>query len=589
MFATLDQEGKSPFAVGEEKTPNEVLYDLEKDVSFQEDINKLNFSGKVNQELSEELYSILQEAESLYHDVSHGNRFINWEIEEIPYQILRKAASSEAGRLIKNKRRLDLVQFAKIPRKNDIQRGVSFIFANPSYQPDKATKLMLEEWSRKLIDNFFYAANEYNPSFARFLGNAYEDWFDVDDITIEKRKNGLRDTIALHLADPIIYKPVVKQRKYRNMLSSGQDEFDMFTGGMQNYETLMFDNPEFFQNTNEEPDYLLIYKDRRIAGVTREAIEKHHFFTRTDFRKAQRGFSVTEQGLNILTYIINSLKHNASNFDNNRTPRGLLAFTGGGVGALQLEKLKKIMNAHMTGAGNRHRFPMVGLKGEKADAKWINVDSNSKDMEYHVWMTLLFSIWCQLSGTNPKELSLGSHDEAVGKPSLFEERTDGVIKESRDSGIRSFLHYIEEILNTPDKYGKNVFQQITNLDIKIKFLGLEIEDKKISLDILKESLQTTTSMNESLASIDKEPQTLMIGDKNLFDIPGGLHPTVYQALLVQSQQMQQQTTQEESPAQQSGEEESQEEEGLTDADRALIEKYKNTAQVEDGLKNEEEL
>lgn len=588
---TLAEMNKSIFSQQPAKDPQQEIEDmLENDDYYQDQLNKQGKAQTINVDLAREVMAVLSEADGQVYSVNQSNKYIDWEMVDVPYRILRRAGSTEAGRLIKNKRRLDLAQYARIPRKDEVQRGVVFEFTNPDYQPSKEERAKLREWERKLVTNFFYAANDTYPNLARFIGNAYEDWFDLDDITFRITRDGLGTPIAIQIEDPMIWKPVIKKR--RSPIAFLQD--DPLQAWLEDYETMLVGDTKALEI--EEPDYLLIHNERRYAAATRETVRKNHFFTRSDFRLAQRGFSVVEQGLNIVTYIINALKMNASNFTNNRLPEGFVAFTGGGVGGLQLEKLKKIMYAHMTGAGNTNRFPMISMKGEKGDAKWINIRNTSREMEYHLWMTLLFSIWCQLSGTDPRELSLGAHSDAVKSSSLSSENTDGIIKESKDIGAKTFLTHFEDSLNTPGKSGQNIFYELTGLDIKMRCVGFQILDKKLKYEIRTKSLESDTSLNEILAEEDKEKYSLIVGGIDLFDVPALDNPMIKQGLQAKIQQNIQKEAQEVAaqtqlqpgggaPPQQPGQEnqadgQQQQEPQYTEADRELLKKYGDDKNVD---------
>ncbi len=601
-FATLDREDQSIFDVDStEETSEQLLTRLESDPNFQRDIMQQNKAQQVNIALAQEIMAILQEMDGNNFDISEGSRFINWETTDTPYQILRKTGSIEAGRLIKNKRRLDFAQYGKPPKAQGIQRGAHLVFSNTDYSPTKEEKMKLKQWEMKIFKNFFFAANDIYPNFGKFIGNAYEDYFDLDDITIEIRRNNLGRPLAIQLQDPILWKPVIKKRRAINM-SLWEETDGAVSEWLKDYETMILGEKAFMNKPVEEPDYLLIHENQRLAAADSDWVRKFHFFTRSDYRKAQRGFSIVEQGINIATWIINALKRNASNFSNSRLPRGFVAFTGGGVGTLQLEKLKKIMYAHMAGT-NPNRFPMIGLNGEKSDAKWVGVDGTSKDMEYHLWITLIFSIWCQLSGTDPRELSIGAHSDAVKGSSLNSESTDGIVKESNDKGAKTFLSHIQDSLNTPDSHGQNVFQQITGMDVELEFIGFEIEDKKMKYEIRKNELATTKSINQLLAEDDKDKQTLMIGDKNIYDIVGIGSTQLFQAIMSSIQQQQAQMgggqlgvgggeAEGQIPGQGGGQISGQTEgqpngqqggeggENLTEADKRLIEKYGQPENVE---------
>lgn len=582
--------------VNQQKDPNTEINQIKENEHIQADLAKLDLSQKVNVELAEEVLSTLREIEgNLYSYDGDNNRFINWETDRIPYDALRRAGESEPARLIKNKRRLDFMVWGNPPSQSSIERGAKLAFTNPDYVPSKQEKALLREWEQRIFSKLFFPANDPLPNFGKFIGNAYEDFFDLDDITIEIRKDGFGQPVAIHLQDPIIYKPVVKESRFNTFLSQDAE----LTALLEDYERLYGEKINV-NKPNTQPDYLLIYKDQKVAGATREVVRKFHFFTRSMFQKAQRGYSITEQAVRMITYITNALKMNASNFINNRLPQGFFAFTNAGVNQTQLDKLKKILSAYGSGSDNQNKFPMISLTGERADAKWIGTRGHSRDMEYHQFMTLLFSIFCMLSGTDPRELSLGSYGDAVGRSSLFEEPTDGVRKESKDTGLKTFLYYLGDSLNSPNQYGQNIFQQITKLDCRLRFVGFEVEDKQKKIEIQTKELASTKSINDLLAEQDVESQELKLGDANIYDVKGLGSPQVFQTLLFNAQQKAQQNSQMMQPSMQGSPEgapagaenqiieepdnkSQQGENGLTDKDRELLDKYRGQADIDPAL------
>ncbi len=536
-----------------------------------QDIGRYAKAEETNEILNSEILDVLNEIEGRYFDVSGENRYRNFETQDIPYSVLRRIGDTEPARLIKNKRRYDLSQYAQIPRNDSVQRGCRLVFTNPDYNPTKDEKALLNMWQQRIVDNLYFVGSDKEPNFAKFIAAAYENWFDVDDITIEYRRDGGGRLLSLHLQDPILYKPVIKRSRIKSIHDA---EDKILEEALKDYTSIYIDDK---LSDKKEPDYLLVYNNRRIAGLTRDVIQKLHMFSNTDFRYAQRGYSIVEQGLNMVSFILSAIKMNASNFSNNRLPDGLLAFTRGGASPMQMEKLKKILMAHMTGASNRNRFPMVGLQGE-GDVKWVNTRASSKDMEYHLWITLLFSIWCQLSGTDPKEISLGSHSDAVGRDSLFREATDGIIKESRDTGAKAFLKHLADGLNATDEHGMNIYQEITGMDVRLQFVGFEMEDKKARIDMTSRELTQTRSMNDLLAAEDKEKYQLMVGGVNLYDVPGIQNPQIFQAVMYNAQMKRQDMMQQQQQMQQMGQmqgakPQAAEERQLTDADKSLLQAY----------------
>lgn len=503
----------------------------------------LQEQARLAKDLNDELLAWVQEIEGETHDNANDHSYYNYETRGLSYQHLRRLGESEPALLIKNKRRLDFVQWSNAPAEGLVNRGAKLMFGNPFYQPSQEEKRVLDEWTIKIVNNLFYPANETVPNFGRFLGSAYADFFDLDDITIEIRTNGLGKVVGVHLQDPILFKPVIKKPKYKGGIK--YEEIDELIH-------LLGKHPEE-QKQAAEPDYLLIYRDQLIAGLDSNRLRKAHFFTKTDFRTAQRGNSIVEQGWRLVVNIVNAMQVNASIFNNSRLPPGLLAFTGGGVNNLALEKLKKIFYAYLSGANNQNRFPTIALNNEKSDVKWIGLRGNSKDLEYHQYMTLLFSMFCGLSGTDPRELSLGSYGDAVSKSSLFQESTDGIIKESRDMGAKIFLKHMQDTLNSPNKEGLNIFQEITGMDVKLEFTGFEIEDKDRRHELTNKELGTIKSINDVLAENDIAPQKYTIGDVNIYDLKGINNANIFNAVMSdinQRRQEEQQAKQQELQASQ---------------------------------------
>lgn len=504
----------------------------------------LQDQARVNFELANELLGILREQEGQLFDTVDNNQYLNYETGNMPYSALRAYGRMEPALLIKNKRRLDFMQWAGVADTGNIFRGVKLITTRPDYQPTKSERELITKFEAQIVDHLFFPPNETTPNFGKFLGTAYADFFDLDDITFEIRYSKLGRPMGIHLQDPIVFKPVIKPPRYTNYLRD--HELDQLIEQLEKDNKIEDDLQEIV-----DPDYLLVYQNKKIAGVDWNRVRKFHFFVQSDFKRAQRGFSIAEQGWRMLNYIVQALTSNASNFTNNRLPPGFFAFTGGGVSTVALEKMKKIFYAYSTGSNNSNRFPMISLNNENSDVKWVGVRGNSKDLEYHQYMTLLFSIFCQLSGTDPREVSLGAYGDAVAKSSLFQDSSDGIIKESKDLGAKTFLKHLESAINSPNKEGDNIFKQLTGLDLKLEFTGFEIEDKSAKNRFIEEEIRTSKSINDILAENEEEKAELLIGNTNIYDLKAIGNPQLFQAFMWSKQmEMQQQQAEQQQQAQQ---------------------------------------
>lgn len=392
-------------------------------------------------------------------------------------RLLRMAGKSVAARLIKNTRALQFTEFAK-PSFETRCPGMTLKFANPDYQATPVEKQALKELTYRFTDKFFFPLGNTKPSLVKFLGASYNDFLDVDDISIEIRRSMTGKPLGFHLADPeYIHHVIPKNDKY--------DRWDQ-------YEDNVYNKRRAKPTVTDDIRYLFIKNEKKLAAFSEKMMMKNHFFVSSEFTRAKRGYSIVEQGIQMITNIMNSITYNSSNFSNNRTPMGMVTLSGGDVNRVYLEQMKKILYSYLSGAHNRWRIPILGL-GENGKGEFVNFNSNSKDMEFHLWMTLLFTILCQLSGTNPEEVSMSSHESAMTGKKLFDESPDGVLKISRDKGLNTYLRYFESIVNE-----SGVLKEMSKMNIVCEFNGLKVEDTKTKIEIEKQELTSVKSYNDIL-------------------------------------------------------------------------------------------
>lgn len=483
----------------------------------------------------------------------------------IPYQYLRAAGETETPLMIKNLRRLQLTNFS-IPastKKYGDETGFALVWKDPEYKPKPDEKATLKHYERLIQEKFFYVGGDPTPSLLRFLGTMYADFFDLDDITLKIERDGLFNPIGIHIEDPSLWFPVIPKVKQ----TARWNDFD--TESYKEAENTQIEIPEYA--------YLMMRGTRKLAGATRDVLNKSHFFQRSDFTKWRRGYSIMEQATRVTTIILNAMAFNASNFSNNRTPAGVLALSGGYTSPLQLEKIKKLLWANMQGPTNQKRFPVIGLP-EKSTAEWVSIHNSNKEMEFYTGMTLFISIVCALSGTSPNELGLPSFQDALKGKSLNEENKDGIWRQSQDNGLKTFLNHAEATLNKPLSDGKNVFEQATGMAVMAQFKGLAAEDAAKKAEINTKRLAIDLSVNKVREEADQEPAEYIIetpnGQVNIYDLPGlgngniAAFPRADQAAKIQEaaadKMMEQQNAQ-------AGQQE--ENEGLTEQDRSLIDQY----------------
>lgn len=447
----------------------------------------------------------------------------------MPYHYLRNAGRTEGARLIKNNRILDLKKFGR-PSFDKEQPGFDLVHKDPDYTPTTAEKEYLKHLKIQLCEKFFFKVGG-QPScigLGTWLGLAYQDWFDVDDISCEIRRAGNGLPLGLHLVDPALIKPILPRMDTKGVKKNLRwdviEDKDALDKIRAMNDSIGFSPKELDDREDEPYSYLLFKDNKRLAKYTNYRMFKAHFFQTTDYRGAYRGSSVVEQGIRMITNISSSISYNSANFDNNRTPSGVLAFEGGFTNRLMMQNYKTMLYSYLQNPNNRHKVPMFGLP-QGGDMKWIPFGQSNKDMEFNLFMTLLFTILAKLSGTSPEEVGLASYENAMRGSQPFDKSPDGVLTISKDKGMNSFLYHIEDSLNAT-----RVFPEIAKMNVKAIFRGLVVEDKQVKINWNTARLSTDTSLNQIQKENGQEPAVMMAGDINIYDIVAPNNPIVQQTL-----------------------------------------------------------
>lgn len=545
--------------------------------------NELLISGKAQEMLNKDMMTMFLRNETLFGETNDAEfSFLDpYARLPMPYHYLRNAGKTEGARLIKNNRILDLTKFGRPSFKME-QPGFDLVFEDPDYIPTTEEKEYLKHIKIQLCQKFFFKVGAHPNciGLGAWLGLAYQDWFDLDDISCEIRRSGTGTPLGLHLIDPALIKPILPRmdtkganKHLRWDVVEDKDSLEK----MKAFNSNVFGSNEVDDTGNDEYAFILFKDNKRLAKYTTYKMFKAHFFQTTDYRGSYKGSSVVEQGLRMITNISSSIVYNASNFDNNRTPAGVLAFQGGFTNRMMLQNYRTMLYSYLQNPNNRHKVPMFGLP-QGGDMKWIPFGQSNRDMEFNLFMTLLFTILAKLSGTSPEEVGLSSYENAMRGSQPFDKSPDGVLAISKDKGMNSFLYHIEDTLNKT-----NVFKEITKMPVKCMFRGLVIEDKQVKINWNQSRLQTDTSLNDIQKENGREPMVMMAGDINIYDIVAPNNVLVMQTIQTKITQEQQEKQQREqamqaqqqammSMAQDQGKEQGGEEQASPE-DQNLVQQY----------------
>jgi hypothetical protein len=471
--------------------------------------------------------------------------------QRVPVYYLRRAGAAEAPLMVKSLRRHQFTSYGVPASRKQFGKevGLAFAFDNPLHQPTKKEKEELVEWEIRLVEKFFFPAGDDQPSLVKFLGEAYADFIDLDDITTETLRDGLNAPIGLQLQDPSIwYHTVSKVRQIPIRYDDDMifnDNYKELEVEKARYEYIMVLNGQKViggnKNVLDEKDISEANKTAKPLGASRDRINKEHFFMRSDWYHWAKGYSVVEQALNTVATMMNFLTYNASNVTRNRMPHGLMTLSGDGMNNQRLPELvKKLLWASMTGVGDKYRIPIIGLpKDGKAD--WINIFSNPKELEFYTGISLYNTIFYALAGTNPNLSGMPTLRDAVKPASITEPAQDGIWKQSQDPGLNTFLIHMQDVINQTNSEGRNIWKEITKLPIHAEFKGLASEDLKLKYELNKIRLETTSTLNEQLVEEGKEKVKtgILVNGKDIADLPALTNTIVSQFYKGQIQQDQQ--------------------------------------------------
>ena len=536
---------------------------------YEEDIKTL---AQMKTDTSDMMGLLFESMHGVAKREAGGYEYVDTSIHRaIPYRYLRRAGATDVPNMIKNLRRLQLAQFAVPAHRKKYGRDIGFALTwkYPGQQPSKKQKNEIEMWESRLSERFFYPPGDDRPNFSQFLGVCYADFFDLDDITLSVERDATFRPIAMQVQDPSIWVPTMPRvRRLREYDSEITDV------ALDPINTIEVEIPDM--------DYLMIRGGIKQAAVTRDVLYKNHFFKRSDWRTWKKGYSIQEQAINITTMILNAMTYNATNFTNNRTPLGAFVITGGYTNQMQLEKLKRLLWAQMSGAANQHKIPVIGLP-EKGSANWVNIHGTAKEMEFYTGMTLFISIIFALSGTDPNEVGLANFRDSVKSGGLGTENQDGIFKKSRDTGLNTFLAHMESVFNMIMSDGRNIWETITGMPVVVEFKGIAEEDLKVKSEVHTKRLMSTSSINELRMEDGLEEAKYDLGDGlNMYDVVGIGNTAVsgFVRQIMQQKQQEEQMKQQEAMMQQqaaaqggAGEEGAEPEPEMSERDQELISQY----------------
>lgn len=459
--------------------------------------------------------------------------------ERIRPLLLRRAGNCTPSRMIKQYRFHQLVEFAQAS--SDGKRaGFQLIFTDQERKATKKEQDTIAKWEDIFARRFFYIPNESKPTLAKFLIYSYQDFFDLDKIAIEIiRQRASTNGKYNYRGQPLAFQLVDAGTIYHILpnLDRASTGIDRYRWDINEYQRAMEDAGFRYVYQDEHRFIQVDDKGERRAIYLEEQMILSHAFGSTDINEQFQGYSIVEQALEILRYIIDSIIYNYTRRSTGTMPKGMISIEGAtedGFSREEMELFRKLIWGIASGRKDHWKYPVLGTpKGVKP--QFIRFHESSKEMEDFLWVSTLFSILCTFAGLSPEVLSLASQKDTLGKQRLFSRKEEeGTQFRSQDEGLRFFLSYIASLINRSE-----VVEELTGIDgLEWRFTGLDVEDEVKKKDLDLKRLESTASINDLLVEQDKKEFEVMLGDINIFDIPGIGNMTVMQLVqqVLQSQQ-----------------------------------------------------
>lgn len=474
------------------------------------------------------LLSIMFDIDTSYNSIDN----YKFPQEMADYRILRRGGRSLPAQLIKSYRYNQIVEFAKIgDGKNP---GFNITYLDRQKKLTAKERKLCSEVETLIANKFFFVPNCETPTMSSFLSYAYNDIFDLDKIAVEiNRENASFNSkynyrgmpVSACIVDAGIIYPVVPKTEREETRTNYLNFYQPVQ--TRNDQEQLLGYRTYFQ---DEYRFGMVDKTMKLVALfTPERLIFRYFYGTTDIEQQFRGFSVVERSLNVMRYIMDSISYNVTRRSANTMPKGMIAVIGAtedGFSKQEMNLFRRLIWGISSGQNDKWKYPVVGLpKG--VDPKYIPFHQSSKEMEDFLWISTLFTWMCTFEGLSPEDVNMASNKNSVGKQRLFDKKEEeGAMMRSQDPGLRRFLANIADTLNNA-----GLFEELTGIEgVGLVWNGLDVEDQGKKIDIDTKRLSTTCSINDLLIEADKPKYKLMVGDINIYDLPGINNPQLLQLI-----------------------------------------------------------
>lgn len=252
-----------------------------------------------------------------------------------------------------------------------------------------------------------------------------------------------------------------------------------------------------------EPDdvsYVQVIDDRIVNRWRADEIFGGIRRPRTWIRSMGYGYPEPDEGITVITNILNAMTYNSVNFTNGVHASSILAVYSKMAPELW-EAFKMQVTAFLHGVRNGKRLPMVRLDpGEAGEGgvrdriESVNLSMDNEKMGYSDWLNFNFKLMCAIYQMDPAEVGFVYGTEGMSS-ALSSAGPGERVKYSKEGGLRPLLRASETWLN------EAIVQKI-DPDFHFAYVGLDSLSQKEKLELDKMAVETYASLNDVRASND---------------------------------------------------------------------------------------
>ncbi len=234
---------------------------------------------------------------------------------------------------------------------------------------------------------------------------------------------------------------------------------------------------------NKNISFVQELEGKVVATYTNEDMVFDYMFKRADLKYRGFGYSLLEQGVDLVTTLISGISYNRDLFLRDKIPKGFIALQGE-ADQETVEAVSRYWYAAMQGAGAQFSIPVLPSGKDGVGLEFKQLGQSNRDMEYTKLMMFFLSLFAGVFGIDLAELGIRTD---TAQP-LIGENVSGRQEHSRDRALRSLLAFLRTIMT-------KILRKVDK-DYEFAFVGIDPEDEAKKYETQNKAISSSRTVNE---------------------------------------------------------------------------------------------